>query len=194
MYIFPLEQLPYYQNYAFREKFFSTEECDRLLAMLNQYPLQDAPAPRDGNLAFAGDIRKSRVSFIPWVKEAEWIFQRLMAAVLECNKSLYNFQLTGFLEGLQMEQYQTGSFFDWHQDFGYRELSVRKLSVVAQLTEPTQYEGGDVEFFSGRGPQKAVRSRGALLMFPSFVLHRVTPTTSGTRHSLVGWVSGPPFR
>ncbi len=164
------------------------------MALLNQFPLQDAVVRKDDKLSYANDIRKSRVSYIPWVKEAEWIYQRLAAAVLECNKAMYSFQLSGFLEGLQVGQYQAGSFFDWHQDFGYREHSIRKLSIVAQLTDTSQYEGGDLEFFSGQSPQKAVRSRGTLVIFPSFVLHRVTPTTAGTRHSLVGWVSGPPFR
>ncbi|HWE01976.1 MAG TPA: 2OG-Fe(II) oxygenase [Tepidisphaeraceae bacterium] len=194
MYLFPLEQSQYYQNYAFREKFFSPEECDRVLALLNQYPLQDAVAPRADNLAYPRDVRKSRVASLPWIKDAEWIFQRLTAAVMECNKSLYNFQLAGFMEGLRIDEYQAGSFYDWHQDFGYREQSIRKISLIAQLTEPSQYQGGDVEFFSGRGPQKAVRARGAILLFPSFVLHRVAPMTAGTRHALVGWVAGPPFR
>lgn len=194
MFIFPLEQLPYYQNFAYRERFFSPEECDRALALLQQFPLQDAMVRKDDTLKYADNIRKSRVSYLPWAREAEWIYQRLAAAVLECNKSLYNFELTGFLEGLQIAQYQAGSFFDWHQDFGYREMSVRKLSIVAQLTEPTQYEGGDLEFFATGSTQKAVRTRGSLIIFPSFSLHRVMPLTSGARYSLVGWVSGPHYR
>ena len=197
MVIFPIEQLSYYQNFAFREKFFSPEECDRILALLNQYPPQEATVRRDDAVGALGTdeaIRKSRVTFIPMIKEAEWIHQKLAAAAIECNKALYNFQLTGFLEGLQLGQYQAGHFYGWHMDFGYREMSIRKLSIVAQLTDPSQYEGGDLELYSGKTPMKAVRTRGALIFFPSFVLHRITPITSGVRHSLVGWVSGPPFR
>jgi PKHD-type hydroxylase len=193
MMIFPIEQLPYYQNWAFREKFFSPEECDRALALLNTNPLQDVVLRREDSPA-GPEIRKSRAALVPWVKDAEWIYQRLAAAVLECNKSLFSFQLSGILENAQIDRYQIGSFFDWHQDFGFRETSSRKLSLVVQLTDAGQYEGGDLELFSGRGPQKAMRTRGALIIFPSFVSHRITPVTAGTRHALAGWVSGPPFR
>ena len=194
MMIIPIDQLPYYQNWAFREKFFAPEECDKVLAVLNAVPLQDVILRKDESAAPGAELRKSRVAVVPWIKEAEWIFQRIAAAVLECNKSLYNFQLTGLLENLQLDQYPTGGFFDWHQDFALRDASIRKLSVVVQLTDGSQYEGGDLEFFAGRGPHKAIRSRGTLLMFPSFVTHRIAPVTAGTRHALVGWISGPPFR
>lgn len=194
MMIFPIEQLPYYQNWAFREKFFSPEECDRALALLNANPLQDVAVRKEDSPASGADVRKSRVALVPWAKDAEWIYQRLAAAVLECNKSLYNFQLAGILENVQIDKYQVGSFFDWHQDFGFRESSIRKLSLVVQLTDGGQYEGGDLELFSGRGPQKAIRTRGALIIFPSFVSHRISPVTAGARHALSAWVSGPPFR
>jgi PKHD-type hydroxylase len=47
---------------------------------------------------------------------------------------------------------------------------------------------------AGAGPTCAHRARGTLVAFPSYLLHRVTPITSGTRKSLVAWVSGPVFR
>jgi PKHD-type hydroxylase len=194
MMIFPIEQLPYYQNWAFREKFFSPEECDRALTLVNAAPLQDVLVRRDDASAPGSELRRSRVSVVPWIKEVEWICQRLAAAVLECNKSLYNFHLTGLVENLQIDQYQAGAFFDWHQDFAFREASLRKLNVIVQLSDGSQYEGGDVEFFAGRGAQKAIRSKGALLIFPSFVTHRITPVTAGTRHAIAAWISGPPFR
>lgn len=194
MYIFPLEQNQYYQNYAFREKFFSPEECDRVLGLLKQYPLQDAVVQTNESLKYAGEIRKSRVTFLPWVQELSWVFQRLASGVLEANKSLYNFNLAGFTEGLQLAEYANGAFFDWHQDSGRDAFSIRKLSIVVQLTDGKSYEGGDLEFIYSREAQRAVRTRGALILFPSYVVHRVTPLTAGVRHSLVGWVSGPPFR
>lgn len=194
MFIFPFEQLPHYQNWAFREKFFSPEECDRVILLLNSFPARETVLRTDEGLATAADLRKSRVAMISWIKEAEWIYQRLAAAVLECNKALYNFQLSGIIEGVQIDQYPAGGFFDWHQDFGPRESSIRKLSLIVQLTDSAQYQGGDLEFFSGRGPQKAIRTRGSLMIFPSYVPSRIAAVTGGTRNSLVGWVSGPPLR
>jgi len=191
MFIFPLEQNPYYQNYAFREKFLSPEECERVLILLNQYPLKEFAARKEDS---SGDLRKSRASALPWTQESAGICQRLAAAVVEANKSLYNFNLTGIVENLQIDEYGVGQYFDWHQDFGFREQSIHKLNIVVQLSDPNRYQGGDLELQSGSTVRKAPRSRGAITMFPSFVPQRITPVTSGVRHSLVGWVSGPPFR
>jgi PKHD-type hydroxylase len=69
----------------------------------------------------------------------------------------------------------------------------RKLSRSLQLTDPSTYEGGTLEFLTGTRPQIAPRDRGALIAFPSFGVHRVAPVTAGTRKSLVIWVTGPQF-
>ena len=39
-----------------------------------------------------------------------------------------------------------------------------------------------------------IRPQGSVIVFPSFVWHRVTPVTKGTRYSLVLWTCGQPFR
>jgi PKHD-type hydroxylase len=66
--------------------------------------------------------------------------------------------------------------------------------MVVQLTDPDEYEGGELELCLGGEPFVVPREQGTLITFPSYVLHRVKPTTKGTRHSLVGWVTGRPFR
>ncbi len=70
----------------------------------------------------------------------------------------------------------------------------RKLSLSLQLSDPARYQGCDLELSYGDGVQQAPRSRGTVIAFPSYVLHRVTPIASGTRKSLVIWASGPDFR
>ncbi|MDB2656544.1 2OG-Fe(II) oxygenase [Crocinitomicaceae bacterium] len=79
-------------------------------------------------------------------------------------------------------------------DFGAAEISARKLSVTVQLSDPDEYEGGDLEFMINHKTVKAPRKKGTIVVFPSFIMHRVTPITKGTRQSIVGWVSGPPYR
>ena len=51
-----------------------------------------------------------------------------------------------------------------------------------------------LEFMINQNIVKASREKGTIIIFPSFILHRVTPITKGTRESMVGWVSGPPYR
>ena len=70
--------------------------------------------------------------------------------------------------------------------------SYRKLSFSLQLTDENDYEGCDLEFVASN--ELAPRERGAIIFFPSFVMHRVTPLISGERNAMVGWVCGPNFK
>ena len=82
----------------------------------------------------------------------------------------------------------------WHVDDGAKLPSPRKLSATLQLSDGNAYEGGDLELFGTHQVEKAPRQRGALVIFPSFVLHRVTPVTAGVRKALIIWSTGPYFR
>jgi PKHD-type hydroxylase len=70
----------------------------------------------------------------------------------------------------------------------------RKLSMVLQLSHPSEYEGGDLELMTGNVPHICKKEKGLLYAFPSYILHRVTPITNGTRRTLVVWTSGPRFK
>ena len=66
--------------------------------------------------------------------------------------------------------------------------------MTIQLSDADAYEGGDLQFMINNKIVNAPREKGTIIIFPSFVMHRVTPITKGTRQSIVGWVSGPPYR
>jgi PKHD-type hydroxylase len=63
-----------------------------------------------------------------------------------------------------------------------------------QLSDPADYDGGELEFMMHRSVVQAERAQGTVVLFPSFLQHRVRPVTRGVRRSLVFWVHGPPFR
>ena len=83
---------------------------------------------------------------------------------------------------------------------------IRKLSMTCQLTDGSEYKGGELEFdFRNYDPHmrdelkhriqcKEILPKGSIIVFPSFVWHRVKPVTAGTRYSLVVWHLGKPFR
>ena len=83
---------------------------------------------------------------------------------------------------------------------------IRKLSITCQLTDGSEYTGGELEFdFRNYDPHMRDESKhrvqckeilpiGSIIVFPSFVWHRVNPVTRGTRYSLVIWNLGLPFR
>lgn len=85
--------------------------------------------------------------------------------------------------------------FTWHSDIGEGALAARrKLTMVVQLSDPGDYTGGALELQPDANIRAADRAKGSAVLFPSFVLHRVTPVIDGARYSLSTWVHGPAFR
>lgn len=139
-------------------------------------------------------IRRSQVSWINKTQDTAWVFEKLGHIASALNAKYYRFDLTGFGEPLQLTNYDQSEqgMYGWHQD--YNAQASRKLSLVLQLTDPSQYEGGNLQVITGGQPQTVRKQRGLVAAFPSYVLHQVTPVTSGNRQSLVAWVSGPAFK
>jgi PKHD-type hydroxylase len=85
--------------------------------------------------------------------------------------------------------------YDWHMDTGYGNLSQRKISVTVQLSDTHEYEGGDLQLWpGGTYPLISPRGKGNVVIFPSFMMHRITPVTRGTRKSFVLWLGGGHYR
>lgn len=138
--------------------------------------------------------RNTRISWIEQSQETLWIFQKLIGATSTINQQAYHFDLEA-LESLQYTVYLAGeaSRYDWHVDHG-RTPRRRKLSLVLQLSAPADYEGCELQVYASSQIDTAPKTRGTLIAFPSYTLHRVTPITAGIRKSLVMWCSGPRFR
>ena len=73
-------------------------------------------------------------------------------------------------------------------------MSHRKLSIIVQLSDEDEYEGGDINLKIGSRDLDLPKKKGGVIVFPSFILHRVLPVTKGSRKSLVSWISGPNYR
>jgi PKHD-type hydroxylase len=73
-------------------------------------------------------------------------------------------------------------------------MANRKVSIVLQLSKPEDYDGGLLQLNGGNGIIDAPKEYNTLVIFPSFMLHRVTPVITGTRKSLVTWLAGPNLR
>lgn len=140
------------------------------------------------------NIRRSKVSWLDNTPNTEWVFEKLGLIAAKLNAQYYQFDLTGFGEPLQLTHYDQSEngMYGWHQDFGVH-IS-RKLSLVLQLSDPSDYEGGNLQVMNTGDPKNIRKQRGLVAVFPSYALHQVTPVTQGSRQSLVAWVSGSPFR
>ncbi len=192
-YVFELPQLTQYVDACHHEQFLTKEECDFFHQIWDLNP--NEPSTVSGSNKEDNTLRKSRViSVDPSQEKTLWFFHKTTQLASSTNAERYGFELHGFYEPLQLATYEEGDFFDWHADFGSGPSSNRKLSITIQLSDPNSYEGGDLEFMINKQAVKAPRNQGTAIVFPSFVLHRVTPVTKGCRRSIVGWVHGPPFR
>ena len=104
--------------------------------------------------------------------------------------------IRGFHEHIQFTVYEGDDkgFYRWHVDNNMQsDVPPRKLSMTVQLSDPSEYTGGELQLHDGE-VQTAVNNRGHVVIFPSYVLHRVQPVTSGIRRSLVVWANGPGFK
>ena len=159
------------------------------------------------------NVQKKRKSDLVWLDDT-WIYKELHPYVHEANaRAGWNFEWD-HSESCQFTKYKHNQYYDWHCDSwnkpykkkGPSNGKIRKLSMTCQLTDGSEYRGGELEFdFRNYDPHmrdesqhlkkaKEILSKGSIIVFPSHVWHRVKPVTSGTRYSLVVWHLGKPFR
>jgi PKHD-type hydroxylase len=105
----------------------------------------------------------------------------------EHNDNIWKFHLDILNEQAQYARYEVGGHFGWHMDLGKEGMSVRKLSAVIMLSDPSEYDGGMLQMFN---QIDVPLGKGDAIFFPSFMLHRVTPVTRGVRRSTVLWAGG----
>ena len=140
-------------------------------------------------------IRRSNVRWLNRTPDTYWIYARLMEHIVELNDRYWRFDLNFLSAEMQYGEYTESGHYRWHLDLGSGNLSNRKLSCSVQLSDPDEYDGGELELKLGSETIVTPRTQGTLIVFPSFLIHRVAPVTRGVRRSLVGWASGThPYR
>ena len=179
--------------YAWYEDIFTDEELDIIEKLVSDDDLHLGEISGETKDT---DIRDSKIKFIESnIESNKWIFERFTGLINNANERFFKFDLSR-LESLQYTVYNEGQFYRDHMDLGYKNPNnaVRKLSFTMQLSDPADYNGGELRIKHGSEPDIARKNRGAITFFPSYVMHEVTPVTRGTRKSIVGWVTGPHWR
>lgn len=182
-------------NFAYWENGFSDFELSEIIRIGDSLLTDDAVVGIGNSSEINHDIRSSTVSWISHNDESSFIYEKLGWISRQLNGEFFGFDVWGFSEHLQYTKYaSTNDHYTWHMDKGAGTDSPRKLSLVLQLSDPEEYEGGDLEFFLSSEPTQAIKKKGTVYAFPSYIMHRVTPVTSGIRKTLVIWLAGPKFR
>ena len=174
----------------------SSAECDFIAERAALYAPQTATVGFDETKRDDLAYRSSTVRWLDVGAERS-IVDRMMAFVIASNRNNFGVDIVAPFD-LQFTEYHGAKQgkYDWHQDVWLESTRPydRKLSVVIQLSEPAEYSGGAFEFFGLQSPGESFAPRGSILIFPSFLQHRVLPVQSGLRRSLVSWVEGPRWR
>lgn len=172
------------------------DDMKKLLAQLEALPKGRGQV---GSGAQGAELEEKRACSIAWVPvddEHAWIYERISLQLRALNEEFFGLDLSR-LQSLQYTVYEggaAGEHYDWHVDvMGAGAQEQRKLSYALQLSDPEDYEGGDL-MFRGASKEVALKRQGIAYVFPSFTEHRVTPVTAGVRRSLVAWATGPQFR
>ena len=179
-------------NFYFYENAFTEEELEYIIEWGESTDLQPGEIGSDTTENVVSEIRQSEIGWIEFQENTQWIFDKLAYYALDANKEMnWNFNLMGFGDEMQYTKYYgtNKGHYSWHGDVG-PGVSHRKLSLVLQLTDPSEYEGGELEISIGSRTLTVPKIKNSLAVFPSFVLHRVLPVTQGERRSLVTWISG----
>ena len=157
-------------------------------------------AALSGNRAsYDQNIRITKVAWVERNALTNGFYARMEQIVIGLNRQFFQYDLTG-LAPIQYAIYNGSEqgHFDWHVDYGrekgHEQHQPRKLSLSLQLSDSSGYEGGELQARVRSKIEIAPKIRGTLIAFPSYVLHRVTPVTSGIRKSLVIWALGPEYR
>lgn len=153
--------------------------------------------------------KKIRTSKVAWSNE-QWVYDLIWPYMEEANELAgWKYDIKG-AESVQIGKYTEGGFYNFHRDgksdhFGvyntpdnkFKHGNARKLSISIILND--DYEGGGFQFATLEKEASKIYTpdfseAGSVIVFPSFMMHRVKPVTKGTRYSLVTWFLGPPFK
>ena len=177
-YTFPIDLTANQTNYYWFEKGFSPEELAEIERLVANIDFVRAKTQAEDDSLTETEYRKSNVKWLPMTEQYKWIYDKIGDMAYEANQNLYHFDLHSMPEQIQYTEYYDyeKGHYDWHMDTGYGNLSQRKISVTVQLSDTHEYEGGDLQLWpGGTYPLVAPRGKGNVVIFPSFLMHRVTP-------------------
>ena len=207
------KQCKYLDRVATLPNLFTPDECQQIInTALNDWDQRESMIQRDEGNEIKQNFKedfdyRNTTLFIPKGRD-EWLFNKIMGAILGFNNSEsgYNFDVRGLAEPPNVMRYRAPDLdpnnkpgkYDWHMDVGPGPVpSMRKISYSI-LLNPGEYEGGELCFHIGRNTdpypgQTEASAIGNIVMFPSYMVHRVLPMTKGTRYAVVGWAHGSSF-
>ncbi len=190
--------------YAYAEAVFNQQELAAILQMTKSMELKTGTIAQRENdelsTSINEEIRTSKTAFFALNSSNRWIFEKLDEVILAMNTEYFQMNVWGYDE-IQYSEYreEDSGEYKWHMDTNFSSKNLepsngmRKLSMSLLLND--DFEGGkfQMNLSSEQRPQTIEMAAGTLILFPSFLMHRITPVTKNIRKSLVLWVLGNKF-
>ncbi|MBL4667339.1 MAG: 2OG-Fe(II) oxygenase, partial [Sneathiella sp.] len=179
---------------------FAPQECAEIAAQANGANWQTKLPIGSGNVCVFPDAKEVKNTEYQSLRLGKngYPLDQINFGISQVNSDGWRFELTGIPADDMpwMVRQKKGGVDDapWETDLAEAFTSSRKLSFILQLTDPNNYEGGDVILHNTPSQTEGFRAQGTLIVFPSYWLHKITPVTKGTRHAIVGWMHGHSFR
>jgi PKHD-type hydroxylase len=194
-YVFPKTSTANQTNYYWFQEGFTPEELIRIEELTQDLDFVKGQTESGEE---SPQMRNSQIKWVPFSPETKWIYDKLGEYAWEANQEMFQFDIDYMPENIQYTEYYGSDEggYEWHMDIGSTDnMNLRKISITVQLSDSDEYEGGDLQLWmGGTQPYTAPRGKGNVIVFPSFMLHRVTPVTSGTRKSFVIWLGGGHYK
>ena len=209
---------------AYQSTWYYTDLPEKVVDLIEE-DLTENFDPQMADSKLHGDAlnKEKRNSQNAWIPTNHWVGGFIWHYIMRANRENFLYDLRCIDgESMQYTRYQEGQFYGWHNDAGlatqYKPESigarsnsdsevatkdfistsveqVRKLSFAMQLSDPDDYEGGNVQLLDEAGNSYICpRQRGTIILFDSRTQHRVLKVTKGVRKSIVGWTVGPRWK
>ena len=174
------------------EPILPVDVCNTLIAQF-QGKVRQATILDGGNPTLKKETRSTKSLSIPLEYSPE-LYAGIAQYCQQLNDENWQFKLED-MDHLQFLLYEIGDKYNYHLDIGPGKHSLRKLSIVIPLSSEESYEGGELLIKIGEKEKSIPLKQGHAILFPSYILHKVTPVTKGRRFMLVGWMKGKtPFQ
>lgn len=170
---------------------FTDVECDSIIALAAEGRAEQGPVHGPAGYSVDPRMRDVRSSFLARDERSRWLFERLDALFAAAAEE-FGLPVGPISEEIQILRYGVGNHFaTWHTDGGVDRGEQRRISLSIELSERSDYDGGELEIVPDLVCRPRTLKRGSAQIFPSRALHRVTPVTRGVRWSLVAWTGAP---
>ena len=165
---------------------FSVLECEEIIA------LREGLGRRGDRFLNYGEIRgASEVCWLETDMAPQWLRERVLELMQDAVRT-FDFDISEPLEAFKLIKYRHGNRVQWHVDCGGGHTDTRKLTLTVLLSPADSFDGGALTLATN--DRSLHRDVGDVVIFPSFLAHKVTTVTRGVRHTLVTWAHGPRFR